>query len=71
MKEKGIISVIVPVYNVKQFLPQCLESIIKQTYARLQIIVIDDGSTDGSAEICDEFADKDKRIKVFHQKNQE
>lgn len=65
-----LLSVIVPVYNVEKYLPKCLESIIKQTYKNLEIILIDDGSTDDSGKICDEYAEKDKRIKVVHQKNQ-
>ena len=64
-----LISVIVPVYNVLNFLDKCLSSIIEQTYENLEIILIDDGSTDGSSVICDEFARKDSRIKVFHKKN--
>lgn len=66
---KSQISVIVPVYNVEQFLPKCLDSIIGQTYPNLQIILVDDGSTDGCGEICDEYARKDNRIKVIHQEN--
>lgn len=64
-----IISVIVPVFNVERFLKECIESILKQTVEELQIILIDDGSTDSSGEICDWFADKDERIHVIHQEN--
>ena len=63
------ISVIVPVYNVEKFLPFCIESIINQTYKDLEIILIDDGSTDTSLAICNEYSKKDKRIKVIHQEN--
>lgn len=63
------ISVIVPVYNTKNELPRCLESIINQTYSNMEIICIDDGSTDGSGEIVDAFAGRDKRIKVLHKAN--
>ena len=63
------ISVIVPVYNVEQYLPQCLDSIINQTYKNLEIICVDDGSPDNSGKILDEYAKKDKRIKVIHQEN--
>ncbi len=64
-----MISVIVPVYNVESYLRKCLDSILAQTYQDLEILVIDDGSTDGSGKICDEYAEKDARIKVFHTKN--
>ena len=63
------ISVIIPVYNVATYLAQCLDSVINQTFTDLQIIVIDDGSTDDSGKICDEYAAKDKRIEVYHRKN--
>lgn len=63
------ISVIIPVYNVKDYLCECVESVISQTYSDLEIILIDDGSTDGSREICDSLAKRDKRIVVFHQTN--
>ena len=63
------ISVIVPVYNVEKYLERCLESIIFQTYKELEIIVINDGSTDNSGKICDYYAQKDSRIKVLHQEN--
>ncbi len=64
-----LITVIVPVYNVEAYLPRCVESIIKQTYHNIEIILVDDGSTDNSGSLCDEFAKKDKRILVIHQKN--
>lgn len=64
-----IISVIVPVYNVKPYLKLCVNSILKQTYKNLDIILVDDGSTDGSGEMCDEYLNIDKRIRVFHKKN--
>ncbi len=63
------VSVIIPVYNVEEFLRECLDSVINQTYKNLEIILIDDGSTDGSGVICDEYEKKDKRIKVAHQEN--
>ena len=63
------ISVIVPVYNVEQYLRQCLDSIINQTYRNLEIILVDDGSTDSSGIICDEYAQIDDRIKVIHKEN--
>ena len=64
------ISVIVPVYNAEKFLNQCLESIINQTFKDFELLLIDDGSTDSSGRICDEYAEKDSRIKVVHQRNQ-
>lgn len=64
-----IISVIVPIYNVKLYLKECLESIINQSYKNLEIILVDDGSNDGSESICDEYKEKDTRIKVIHQEN--
>ena len=64
------ISVIIPVYNVAEFLPQCLDSVVLQDYRNLQILLVDDGSTDGSGEICDRYAAADARIQVIHQPNQ-
>ena len=64
------ISVIIPVYNVAEFLPQCLDSVVSQDYRSLQILLVDDGSTDGSGEICDQYAAADARIQVIHQANQ-
>ena len=64
-----LISVIVPVYQVENYLNQCIESIIEQTYTNLEIILIDDGSNDNCPQICDDWSIKDKRIKVIHKKN--
>lgn len=64
-----LVSVIIPVYNVKPYLARCLSSIVGQTCGNLEILVIDDGSTDGSSEICDRFAAEDDRIRVFHTDN--
>lgn len=63
------ISIIVPVYKVEQYIRRCLDSILMQTYSNLEIILIDDGSPDLCGQICDEYAEKDDRIKVIHQKN--
>ena len=65
-----LISVIVPIYNTGKYLVECVESLRKQTYSNIEIILVDDGSTDTSIEICDEFAEKDSRIRVFHKKNE-
>lgn len=64
-----VISVIVPVYKVEKYLPQCLDSILNQDYEHLEVILIDDGSPDNCGAICDEYARKDSRIRVIHQKN--
>lgn len=64
-----MISVVVPVYNVATYLAQSLESILAQTFTDLEILVVDDGSTDGSAQLCDEYAAKDLRVKVIHKAN--
>ena len=64
-----MVSVIVPIFNVEGYLSRCLESIVSQTYSDLEIILVDDGSTDNSGSICDEYAGKDIRIKVIHQEN--
>lgn len=64
-----LISIIVPVYNTKEYLPRCIESIRNQTYHNLEIILVNDGSTDESGAICDEYAKKDERIRVIHKEN--
>ena len=69
INENGLISVIVPVYNVADYLPKCIESILEQTYPDIQIILVDDGSTDCSPKVCDRYAEKDKRINVLHKEN--
>lgn len=63
------VSIIVPVFNVSNYLSQCLDSIINQTYQNIEIILVDDGSSDDSGKICDEFKEKDQRIIVIHQEN--
>ena len=69
MEQNPLISVIVPVYNVAAWLPRCVDSVLAQTYQNLEILLIDDGSTDASGEICDAYAEKDPRIRVIHKKN--
>lgn len=64
-----LISIIVPVYNVEKYLNKCIDSIINQTYKNIEIILVDDGSTDNSGKICDEYLLRDSRIKVIHKNN--
>lgn len=64
-----LISVIVPCYNVEEYLPKCIESILNQTYRNLEILLVDDGSPDNCGRICDEYAAKDSRIRIIHKKN--
>lgn len=67
---RGKISIIVPVYNVEKYLSQCIESIINQNHKNIEIILVNDGSTDKSGDICDKYSLKDNRIKVIHKKNE-
>ena len=73
MTEEGqtlpVVSIIVPVFNVKSYVSECVGSLCRQTYTNLEILLVDDGSTDGSGEVCDEYADRDERIRVIHQAN--
>lgn len=69
MKDNPLISIIVPCYKVEKYLPICIESIIRQTYTHLEILLVDDGSPDKSGQICDEYAEKDSRIIVIHKEN--
>lgn len=64
-----LISIIIPIYNVEAYLERCINSVINQTYQNVEIILVDDGSPDGSPSICDKYAKKDKRIVVIHKKN--
>lgn len=66
---KDLVSVVIPVYNVEQYVKNCVNSVIKQTYNKLEIILVDDGSTDSSGKICNELALRDSRIKVLHKVN--
>lgn len=65
-----LISVIIPVYNVKEYLERSVESVLEQTYSNLEVILVDDGSTDGSGEMCDGYAQRDGRVIVIHKENQ-
>lgn len=65
----NLVSVIIPVYNVEEYLCACLDSVLNQTYKNLEVILINDGSTDKSALLCDEYAKKDARVRVIHQIN--
>ena len=64
-----LISVIVPIYNIKEYLGRCIDSILAQTYQNIEVLMVDDGSTDGTSELVDEIALKDSRIRVFHKEN--
>lgn len=68
--ENLLISVIIPVYNAEQFLGQCLDSILQQTYSNLEVICVDDGSTDASLSICQQYSEKDRRVQVIHKDNE-
>lgn len=70
MEDNELISIIVPVYNVEKYIEKCINSLINQTYSNIEIILVDDGSTDSSGKICDTYLNKEKRIKVIHKKNE-
>ena len=69
MDNKELISVIVPIYNSRPYLEKCFRSIVNQSYQQMEIILVDDGSTDGSGELCDELCRRDERVRVIHKKN--
>lgn len=66
----SLISIIVPIYNVQDYLPRCMESILSQSYDNIEVLLVDDGSTDDSGKIVDQYAAKDSRVRAFHQRNQ-
>ncbi|EDP5498414.1 glycosyltransferase, partial [Campylobacter jejuni] len=67
--QQPLVSVIIPIYNVEKYLRECLDSVVNQTLREIEIILINDGSTDSCGKICDEYATKDKRIIVIHKEN--
>lgn len=69
MEQTALISVIVPVYKVEDYLPKCVDSILNQTYSNLEVILVDDGSPDGCGKLCDAYAERDGRIRVIHKPN--
>ena len=69
MSDNSLVSIIVPVYNAEKHLRRCVESILQQTYTNFELLLIDDGSTDSSGQICDGYAVADSRVKVFHKTN--
>ena len=64
-----LVSIIVPVYNVERYIDKCINSILEQTYPHIELLLIDDGSPDKSGAICDRYAQKDNRVRVFHKQN--
>lgn len=70
MNSNPLISIIIPVYNAKKYIQDCIESVFSQTYHNLEIVLVDDGSTDGSEQLVDDYAKSDQRFKTFHQHNQ-
>ena len=66
---QNLVSVIVPVYNILDCLERCVDSLLAQTYKEIEILLVDDGSTDGTGTLCDQLAEKDSRIRVFHKEN--
>ena len=67
--EQALIGVVVPVYKVEEYIAECIESILAQTYTNFRLILVDDGTPDGAGKICDEYAKKDPRIRVIHKQN--
>lgn len=70
MESSNVFTIVIPVFNVIEYLSQCVQSVLSQEFYNYEIILVDDGSTDGSGERCDELARHDNRIRVIHQENQ-
>ena len=68
-ENQEMISVIIPVYNSEKYLHKCIDSVLSQSYTNFEVILVNDGSTDSSGMICDEYAEKDERVRVFHKDN--
>jgi glycosyltransferase involved in cell wall biosynthesis len=66
----SVISIIVPVYNVEKYLRECMDNILTQTYIYFELLLVNNDSSDGSGQICDEYAQKDSRVQVFHKENE-
>lgn len=67
--EAPLVTVVIPIYNVVKYLDRCMQSVVNQSYGNLEIIMVDDGSTDGCYDLCDDWQTKDRRIRVIHKKN--
>ena len=70
VSNNDLVTIAVPVYNVSEYLPRCIQSLLEQTYQKIEILLLDDGSTDESFEICRQYAQKDNRIHAIHKENE-
>ena len=69
MNNKPLVTVVIPIYNTERYLPRCIDSVLSQTYCCLELLLVDDGSSDGCPAICDAYAERDSRIRVIHKEN--